>query len=356
MRYPLLCLLLIAAVPTWAQETQLRHENFLVFNGEAGKTIRLAVTSIPRQPYHEDLRLALIDSQSRQVFEQSVPVGSTCTLEYPVATTGLHVLDINSGQPLATVRVMEQPFALIAYDRIPLWVCGECARQYFLVPKGMKSFDLSLVADVANEGARLRVWQPDGQVVVDRSEDFDEPTRVQVEVPAGMDAQAWSFGLDQPEGDKLFLDDVQIFLGRGLPPYLCEKPEWLAEFVSGAQAEIITERVALPNAPLRDGGTVELKFALPQVPQSKMVALRALGGDVDYPTEGTFTLNGNGPYAIPETGDAITTTVTVPLKREDLRPGDNVIVFKHDNRQSGAMSLSKMELLFGESIQFQDMW
>jgi hypothetical protein len=191
---------------------------------------------------------------------------------------------------------------------------------------------------------------------VDRSEDFDEPTRVKVEVPAGMDGQAWSFGLDKPESDKLFLDDVQIFLGRGLPPYLCEKPEWLADFISGAQAESISERVALPNASLRDGGTVEVKFALPRVPQAKMVALRALAGDVDYATEGAFTVNGKGPYTIPETGDSVTTTITVPLKREDLRAGDNVIVFKHDNRQSTAMSLSQMELLFGDSIQTQDVW
>lgn len=349
-------LALLPVLPAVGQETLLRHQNYLAFNGTAGEAVKLVTRALPRAPYHEDLQLLLLDSGSRRVLEETVPVGSSRDLDYPVATTGLHVLSLSSGQCLATARTADRPFALLASQRVPLWICGSCARQYFLVPAGFTSFDLYLQAEVTGEGARLRVWQPDGSVAVDRSEDFDASTRIRVPVPKGQDGQPWAFTLDKPEDGKLVLDDVQLYLGRELPPYLCEQAEWPAGFVTTGEREQISRRVPLALSGLRDGRTTTVTFTLEAVPAVKMAALRALAGDVDYATEGTFTLNGHGPYAIPETGDGTVLQVTVPLKPADLQAGENTLVFKHDSRQSSGMTLAEVEVLFGDSISTDEEW
>ena len=349
-------LMACGASPTQAAETILRHDNYLAFNGEAGETAKVAVRSIERPPYQEDARAILLDSASRRVLEQTIPLGTSATLSCPLGKSGLYVLGVTTGQALATVTPQGRPFALIAREQVPLWICGACVRQYFLVPPGLSRVTLFLMADVTGEGARLRVMGPDEAVLLDRTDDFDRNTSVEVAVPPGCDGRPWSFTLDKPEGGKLVLDDVQVYLGRALPPYLCEQPDWLKLFVTAGAVEQITKRLSLPNAALRDGGEVTTRFPLDALPQAKMVVLRAVADDVDYPTEGSFTVNGHGPYTIPETGDAVATLVNIPLKADDLRVGENVLVFKHDNRQSMAMGLTQVELLVGDDIKLAEDW
>ncbi len=349
---------LLAALPALAGETRLRHDNYLAFVGEQGEQVNLAVTSIARTIYHEDLSIAILDRQSRRVLEQVVPLGTGGTIPYTVETAGLHAVAVRSGQPLCTARLVNRPFALVAWEGAPLWICGACARQFFFVPQGCKRFDLFVTADVTGEGATLKVLSPDDAIAVDKTDDFDKLTRVEVAVPAGMDGRPWAFTLENPQQGKLVLDDVEIYLGKQLPPYLCEDPAWLALFTDrhpGA-AEKISARVPLKGASLQGGKPVELRFSLASVPAARMAALRGTATDVDYPGEGTFTLNGKGPYCIPVTGDGATQGFTVTVKPGDLVAGENVIVFSHDNRQSSAMGLAELAVLIGDEIVVEEEW
>jgi hypothetical protein len=356
MRRVISILLLALTLPLHAQDTVLRHDDYLAFMGQQGETVTFDLKSIARPPFHTDLQLLVLDSQSRQVCDQVVPVGGAAKLDFPVQTEGLHVLAVQSDWCMATARRVGGPFALVAWEQTPLNICGSFAKHYFFVPKGLSKFEIGLGADVTGEGTRLGLTAPDGTVIVDLEDDFDTVRRVKVDVPKGMDGQVWAITLDKPQDPKLVLDDVLLWLGRGLPPYLCEQPEWLAPFVTSMQPEQISLRVPLQNATLRDGATVTVTFDLPAMPQAKMLALRALAQDVDYTNEGTFRLNGSAPYMVPPTGDGATALLTIMLKREDLKVGENVLEFKHDNHASSAMGLTEMELLAGELIRPEEEW
>ena len=356
MRHLIPLLLVAVALPLHAEDTILRHDNYLAFTGQKGATAEFDVKSIPRAPYHEDLQLLVLDPQSREVHDQVVPVGTETKVSVLLTSDGLHVVCVSSGQPLAVVRRTNGPFALVAWEQTPLNICGSFARHHFFVPKGLSKFEIGLSADVTSEGARLGIIAPDGKTVVDLEDDFDKLQRVKVDVPAGMDNQAWAITLTKPQTPKLFLDDVLLWLGRGLPPYLCERPEWLAEFVGGVKPEQISLRVPLKNLGLANGGTFPVKFNLETAPQAKLAALRAVAQDVDYATEGTFTLNGSKPYALPLTGDGASLLVTVILRPEDLKAGENVLEFRHDNRASSGLGLSEMEILAGDVIHAGETW
>jgi hypothetical protein len=351
-----LLLLAVAALPLQAQDTILRHDNYLAFTGAPGATADFAVRSIARAPYHDDLKLLALDSQSQEIFDQVLPVGTQTQLTVPLATGGLHVLCVSSGQPLAVVRRTNGPFALVAWEQTPLNLCGAFAKHYFLVPRGVSKFDLGLSADVTGEGAHVAIMTPEGKPAVELEDDFDTLQRIKVEVPAGLDGQPWALTITKPQDPKLVLDDVLLWLGRGLPPYLCEQPEWLGEFVGTARPEQISLQVPLKNMSLTNGGTQTVKFTLPAAPQTKMAALRAVAQDVDYLHEGTFTLNGSKPYAFPLTGDGGSLLVTVMVKPEDLRVGENVLEFRHDSRASSAMGLTQMEIIAGEMIYAEESW
>jgi hypothetical protein len=348
--------LLAAALPLQAEDTILRHDNYLAFTGQKGEAVGFDARSIPRAPYHEDLQLLVLDSESREVHDQVVPVGTEAKVSVPLETEGLHVLAVSSGQPLAVVRRNNGPFALVAWEQTPLNICGSFAKHYFFVPKGLNKFEIGVTADVTGEAARLGIWSPDGQAAVDLEDDFDKLQRIKVDVPEGTDGQAWALTLTKPQDPQFILDDVLLWLGRGLPPYLCEQPEWLATFVGEMKPEEVSLRVPLKNVSLTNGATVTVKFSLETVPDAKMVALRAVAQDVDYPTEGTFALNGSEPYALPLTGDGASLLVTVMLRPADLKAGENVLQFRHDNRASTGLGLTEMELIAGNFIHPEETW
>lgn len=354
MRRAIYAFCLLLALPALAQQTILRHDNYLVFMGNENETVKLEVAAMARPPYQEDAQVSILDSTSHTVLEQAVPVGKTVTLEYKVQTPGLHAVGITTGQSLATARLLDKPFGLVAWEKTTLWICGAIAPQYFLVPQACKQFDLYVAATVTTEGAAIKVLRPNGQVALEQEGDFDERTRLQVEVPEGMDNQPWSLVITDAADEKLILDDVEIYLGRMLPPYLCEQADWPAQLATAIGEEKISQRVPLKNVNLRDGGTATLEFTLDAILQTKMVALRGMGQDVDYPEEGTFTVNGQGEYAIPVTGDGVTTQVTTMLKAEHLQVGLNVLELKHDNRGSGNLGFSQVELLFGDDIHLEE--
>ena len=353
---------LLALVATCAglaqepQQTVLRHANFLTFSADEGDEVQIAVTSMKRRGYRHanDLEVSVIDSTSTLTLEQTVPLDTEQTITYRVRTTGLHVVHVSSGWNLCEAEVLDRPWALVAWGEVPVSICGSCARQHFFVPERCERFAIALMADVTGEGALLKVRDAAGNVIAEGEGDFDREERVEVEVPEGADGAAWSLSLEDPAQEELALDDVTFYLGRSLPPFLCEDPDWLEGFCAGEeyQPDLIEERIAIEGGgSLRKGETTTFTWEMDDAPADRVVALRVTATDVDYRSEGKVVLNGHEPFFLPTTGDAQTQTLTIILDRELLRPGRNVMEITQDpSGGSGAMGVRNAELLIGTRI------
>ncbi len=350
-RCPLwLALVLVGPV---AAQTQLRHDNYLAFLAEPGEMVRVVVDSLKHAGYSDSARVVVIDSQSRRMIEDTVTLGTSKTIEVPIKTAGLHVVGIMTGQTLATVTLVDKPFAFVAWRNVALDICRTVKPLYFMVPAGRQQAELHAQADVVGEGATIRVISPAGRVAWEKTDDFDQDTKILVDVAAGEDGQPWSVVVEDPKQPKLGLDDLTLYLGNALPPYLAEDPAWLQALAGRErhQSDKIDWRLPLKVASLHDGQSQTVTFKLDAVPAGKTVALRLTAQDADYETEGSFQINGQGTYKIPITGDGAVDTFTLKLKPGELVAGDNVIEFRHDNRASGALGLSQVELLVGDRIQ-----
>lgn len=360
MRYARWTLALAVALCAAAsgQQTVLRHTNFVAFAAQAGDEVALEARSIARAPYADDLYLRVLGPDSATLLEQRLAPDQGAELRLTAQKTGLHVALTASGQCLAVVRTTGRPWALVARDAAPVQICGAIARQYFLVPAGCRSFSVYLESPVTGEGALVRVWSPEGTAVLERTDDFDKLTRLDVPVDEGQDGKPWSLTVASARDKGYVLDDMLLYLGPQVPPLLCERPEWLDGFVSllTKPLEEVTRRVKLGSFSLNNGVTREVRFQLEAAPTEAMAALRTDANDVDYAGEGSFTVNGKGPYLIPITGDATTATVTVLIPPGDLVAGENVVVFRHDAHASAAMRLSEIELLLGATIAEHTGW
>lgn len=348
----------LLCAPVWAQEpgTVLRHDNFLVFEGRAGENVRIVVTSISRGPtYAEDLQVEVIDSSSERTLRRIVRLGGTEVIDYPVRADGLHAVRISSGWNAATARIEGAPWAIVAWRDVPVSIVGSMAPQYFRVPAGVESFRVALVADVTGEGATLRVLDPEGTVVLERTGDFDQLETFTIEVPAGADDATWSLSVTDPEQEGLTLDDVTLYLAGPVPPLLCEDPGWAEIFAAGEEYqpdEIDTIVEVRPGRQsLRSGESATLTWEMPAVPAGKVVALRITAGDVDYARELTVSINDAEPLAIPITGNETTDTFTLLLDPEQLRVGANTMILTHDpSGGSMAVAVGDVQVLIGARI------
>lgn len=349
---------LVVGAAAWPQEAQtvLRHDNFLVFQGRVGETMRIVVTSIRRGPtYTDDLLVEVIDPASERALRRVVPLGASEVIEYEVRADGLHAVRISSGWNAATARIEGKPWALVAWHDVPVSIVGSVAPQYFRVPAGVESFRVSLVADVTGEGAKLQVLAPDGTVALEETGDFDQPETFEITVPAGADDATWSLTITRPEQEGLVLDDVTLYLAGRVPPLLCEDPAWVEVFAAreeyqpdriDATIEISSGRHSLPA-----GESATLTWEMPEIPAGKVVALRMTVTDVDYPRELTVRLNGGEPFAIPMTGNETTDTFTLLLSPEQLRAGENTLVLTQDpSGGSMAVAFGDVQLLIGDRI------
>ena len=347
-----------AGVSADDEGTILRHENFLAFVAEPDENVVIAVESLARGPFTDDLEVMIIEPDSFQALGEIVPLGTTREIPFTTRKAGLHVVRLATAQTLYRARLVERPFALVAWEGTRVWITGAMVRQHFFVPEKKREFSLFVTASVVTEGATVKIWSPAGEVVLEETDDFVKTTELKVTVPEGMDGQVWTLALEDPGLPNLFLDDVELYLGRGMPPYLCEDPQWLPIFVkrTRGEPESIAAVVKLGNLTMRNGETTDVTFTIDALPDVSQAALRGAAHDVDYVDEGVFTVNGQGRYSIPVTGDATLADYTVLIDIEHLRAGENTFSFIHDNRASGVMALYDTELLLGENIRTEELW
>ncbi len=335
--FSVLALLALTMAAT-AQEapTILRHDNYLAFHADAGDDVPIAVTATAR------------GSMS------GIPLGASETINFRAELTGLHVARVEVGWNLGSVEILDRPWALVAWARVPVNICGAMRPQHFFVPEYLDTIALVLSASVTGEGALFSVYDAEGNTVYQKEDDFDQQERVEIEVPEGAGGSAWSLTLAEPAAENLYLDDVQIHLGRGLPPYLCEQAEWVEEFVQDEeyQADIIAQTIEVGNGgSIRSGESMTLTWEMDEPAEGTVCALRLTATDVDYVNEVAASLNGDEIFYLPVTGDAATETFTLPLAREQLVGGENTLVLTQNPAGgSSAVQVRNVQALVGERI------
>lgn len=352
-------MLLIASIGAAQEpeETILRHESFLVFQGEAGRTISIEVESTFKGmvQHSDDVIVEVIDPASERALRAIVPLGGTDSISYDVAMDGKHAVRISTGWNVVTADIRGAPWALVAWTDVPINICGAVAPLYFKVPEGVREFAIELSASVAGEGAKLTVFDPNGEAVLTEAGDFVTHTRLPIEVPPGTDDAVWLLTITDPEIEGLYLDDVRFYLSGRVPPFFSPDPEHVEVFaaderykpdVIDAVVPVITERIVL-----RADESETVTWQIEELPAGKQYALRVTAHDVDYPRELMLAINDGEPIAVPMTGNATTGTFTLHVERDVFRVGENTMKLTQD---SGGGSLvvvaNEVEILIGDRI------
>jgi len=351
---------IVAAVCVNARaETLLRYESFLIFKADVGEVATIVVESVPKGKfvYSDEPRVTILDPASCPVEDTPFPLGQKRTFQYRAETAGLHAVCIASGKNLARARVEGRPWAIVTREEAPLYVSGASDAWYFVPPEGLSKFNIFVHAAVTGEAAIVKITDPDGQVVLTKEDDFDRAARLTLKATAQTQGRPWRLDILNPGKPRFALDDVTLWLGPNLQPLLCLKPEWLETFkgVTSKPPEKISHRVLVSEQSLRltKSTPQTVRFNLADIPEAKIVALRVRATDIDYRTESPAVING-AKYFLPVTGDGITADVTLELRRDTLRVGGNVIDLAQDpTGGSGVYSIRRMELLFGEAINFE---
>lgn len=204
---------------------RLRHTCYLVLVAEEGQAVGASFQCIQHGTYPDWLEYALYDRAGQELTWGQVQPGGQATLETPVVTPGLHVLELASGWNLSTCAPAGLPWAFVVSSRLPLQSVGEVPALFFHVPAGLGSFSIFAHSSVLGEGIRLEILDPNGQVSRVYDGDADALQKITVTVPAGSDDAEWSVRVTRPETPGMHLDDCLLYLSDDLPPFLAPTAE-----------------------------------------------------------------------------------------------------------------------------------
>ena len=240
-----------------AGETQppaptLRHVNYVAIHARRGKQIRCQATCLPRRSsaYRDSLKCRLVRPDGFVAASARVQPGEETTFAANADWDGICAIEIRAGWHLAQVRLKEKtPHAYRSCVHGPMKTVRAWGPLYFHVPKATRYFNIWLHASVTREGLHYTIKNPDGEAVRDEEGDFDARTKIQIQVPHGQDAAAWSIEISKPKQQGLYLDDVYVELGRHLPPFLAPTPEWATLFAGDWRYD---PQALKPQARLRD--------------------------------------------------------------------------------------------------------
>ncbi|HPA19746.1 MAG TPA: hypothetical protein PLU30_18500 [Verrucomicrobiae bacterium] len=217
-----------------AKTPTLRQVNYLALEPpeNAGANVRVECRSRGAQ-YQDVLRCRLIGADGAVAVTERAAPGQTLRLAVPVGM-GRMALEVNSGWNAAAADLSDElPWALAARADQPLRTVGEWEPLFFFVPDGTAKVTICIQADVTREAAHLVVRGPGGAVALDREEDFDERTRIDLPVLAGQAGKPWSVSLIRCARRGWNTDDVTLELGGQVPGLLSPRPDWAARFGQG---------------------------------------------------------------------------------------------------------------------------
>ncbi|MBM3474988.1 MAG: hypothetical protein FJX75_17135 [Armatimonadetes bacterium] len=239
---------------------ELRHVNIIALEVPRGTTLSIDARCEPHGDYQDPLRCRLLRPDGYVAATVGAVRETGSLLTAPVDWDGRCAIEVVSGWNVGRLAMpADMPHAYRAQVDAPLKTVGPWGPLYFSVPPETKAFDVFLQSDVTGEGLHATVRSPQGEVASEQDGDFDQRTKVTVQVADGQ-AGAWSVEVSRPQGAGLGLDDVYFELGPQVPPFLAPKPEWADLFAKGWSPEAATQVSTRlqPVPPMREpyGGAV----------------------------------------------------------------------------------------------------
>jgi hypothetical protein len=212
-------------------QPSLRHVNIIAISAPQGTTIDCEAACEAHGAYEDWLTCRLVRPDGYIAASARAAPGETQSLSVRVEWEGRCAIEASSGWNLGQVRFAgDIPHAYRSQLDSPLKTVGAWGPLHFHVPKGTEYFNVWVQASVTREGLHIAIKDPAGQIALEQDGDFDERTKLQLQVGGGQDDAEWSIELSRPTTEGLNLDDVYVELGRHLPPLLAPKPEWARLF------------------------------------------------------------------------------------------------------------------------------
>lgn len=180
--------------------------------------------------YQDIVRCRLIGADGAVISEERADPGSRLRLPVPKGRGQRLALEINSGWNAGIADIPSGlPWACSARIGQPMQTVGEWGPLYFFVPDGTSKVALWINAGVPREAAHLVVRDPDGRVALDREDDFDERTKIELPVTPSQTGKPWSVSLIRCGRRGWHTDDVAFELGDNVPGLLAPRPEWAVQ-------------------------------------------------------------------------------------------------------------------------------
>ena len=211
----------------------LRHAGYLAIEAPRGAQVRCQAACVAHgyRSYQDWLRWRLVRPDGFVAAAGRIRPGEKGDIAFKTDWGGRCVLEANSGWNLSQLQFpADIPHAYVSRLSNPLKTVRAWGPLHFYVPKDTRYFNIWIHASVRGEGLHYTLRDPLGKVVREEDGDFDARAKVQVRVPKGQDAAAWSIAITKPTAKGMALDDVHVELGRHLPPFLAPRPEWAKRF------------------------------------------------------------------------------------------------------------------------------
>ncbi len=210
-----------ATDPPEVEAPWVRCAGMALIWAEAGQTISGRVETKQIGSYAMNGTWALLGPSGVELASNMVRLGESEDLAVPATETGVHTLFLQVGKN-AIRADMQMPHAVLRdYLDGSVWFVYAPPPLYFFVPAEAQKFTLSIKPGGGQEGCDLRVFNADGDEVL---EAIEASGLYEFEPPADQRGRAWRMELtDTPN---LVFEDVNVHL-EGCPPYFALSPEAL---------------------------------------------------------------------------------------------------------------------------------
>jgi len=226
----------------------MRGTHFIVYAVEAGERVQMRLAPRPMKkgtlssPGYE-----LIDHASRVV--ANVPgIDGPTTIRYIAEAGGLNALAAKGGRGWYSVDGLGRPFVVRASQRRAFHHKGVGRPIYFMVPQGVRSFQVIVTCPDKREGATVRVFDPNGKQVFEGTDWYHTPHRIKLRATPEQQGRAWSFRTASAKlkGKPYGWDDVVVCFAGKIPPFVSTCADWLARVLVAA-GEVEAGQVAIPR-------------------------------------------------------------------------------------------------------------
>lgn len=223
-------LLPLLVYPACAESPVLRYTSYLLVDTADGPA-QVRLQSRPYGAVHGDYTYGdqpsyrVIAADGAQLEDIDGALGGSIDLVVPAAAGAFGLVELRPGNNYV-VADPQAPYGIVATEHAPMNCVGGFDRLHFFVPRGHTGGSIYLHAFSVGEAARAVICGPDGAVLTEVEDDFNEPTAVNFTVPAGADDAVWSLRLLPPQRPDWKIDDCKLWFSSSLPGLLCPDPQW----------------------------------------------------------------------------------------------------------------------------------